>query len=345
MTKIGIIESIDKPVSFKRRMLPLINVKSVRPQIELVTDLTDLSSYDYLILQSIDSFSLLKRIYFKSSLKIVYDDSDHIGNIFPNKKLFFLIRLAKWIALSIMRLNVHKHLLLYLLIRRCDLVVTGSKLQAVYVKELFNKQTFNFVDPINKREYSGTKADLNLGNSVSIIWEGSNTSLSQLLLLESTLVSLYHRHNFQLVIVSDRPKEQSTIELLDRLNKRLDLKFISWSILSFNTNMEKASIAIAPIATTEAFNISKPFNKLLSYGAFGLPVIASNIPAYCELADKGLVSVCNDQPQWYTMLEKFILNPALRTEYGDRLFNYTWRYHNESLFSNNYVNALVNEKV
>lgn len=75
-------------------------------------------------------------------------------------------------------------------------------------------------------------------------------------------------------------------------------------------------IGLAPLADTP-FNSCKSHIKALEYMALGIPVVASNRPAYRDLVVDGVTGfLVNSDDEWRARLTDLINDPAMRTEMG-----------------------------
>jgi len=75
-------------------------------------------------------------------------------------------------------------------------------------------------------------------------------------------------------------------------------------------------IGLAPLADTP-FNTSKSHIKALEYMALGIPVIASNRPAYQDMVVDGVTGyLVSSQDEWKARLTDLVNDEAMRTEMG-----------------------------
>ncbi len=75
-------------------------------------------------------------------------------------------------------------------------------------------------------------------------------------------------------------------------------------------------IGLAPLADTP-WNASKSHIKALEYAALGIPVIASDVPAYRSLVVDGVTGfLVGSENEWRTRLTDLIADEAMRVEMG-----------------------------
>lgn len=75
-------------------------------------------------------------------------------------------------------------------------------------------------------------------------------------------------------------------------------------------------IGLAPLANN-AFNESKSRVKVLEYAALGIPVIASDVPAYREFVDHGVTGfLARSQREWREYIRELLNDEPLREKMG-----------------------------
>ena len=152
----------------------------------------------------------------------------------------------------------------------------------------------------------------------TIVWEGTNTSMHQIKVVLDALITLQELHNFAFIILSNiyNKKDEDFVSYLK--NKGLKFTFEEWTKESFKKILSKADIAIAPIDVTKKFNRAKPYNKIISYWAYKLPVVASSIQSYKEIIEQGTDGfICENQEQWIKSLSRLLNDASLRKKIGE----------------------------
>jgi glycosyltransferase involved in cell wall biosynthesis len=87
-------------------------------------------------------------------------------------------------------------------------------------------------------------------------------------------------------------------------------------------------IGLIPLKDTE-FNRAKSNLKMLEMGAFGLPVIVSDVEPYQELSKNGINCLVVGKREWYKSIRKLIDNHSLCTDLGLQLKEDVIKFRNE----------------
>ena len=303
-------------IIYKRRILPL---KKQLKDIKVGEfDPKNPNYADVLILQAIpDDVNVFNDIINKKYSKyVVYDRSDDLGGVINPP----FIRKTIWQLLSFIKNKTHPSILHKELIKKCDLIVCGSKMQAETAKSI-NHNISHIVDCVPEEEYP-LLYDLSIQKSYNevptIVWEGTNASMHQIKVVLDALKALQELHNFTFIILSNRynKKDEDFISYLK--NKGLNFTFEEWTKENFKKTLTEADIAIAPIDVTKKFNRAKPYNKIISYWAYKLPVVASSIQSYKEIVEKGADGfICENQGEWIASLSALLTDISLRKRMGE----------------------------
>ena len=331
----------DNKISFKRRMLPLQKYAEIHNINVSIFDSKE-SDYDVIIIAATPrDFRTAKDISKKSNAILIVDRSDYLGNIFGVTKFGQWLMILKSLAISLVRMRIHEYLILYYLIQRSSLMVLGSKRQSDYCQEAFNTSSTYLTDPINSNEYSRDVVSTHTNAKVRMIWEGTEASFLQLELILPVLRMLRKRVDFELVLFTDRFQKPESIGLYDMLDDALDVKHIVWDSSSFQAIMSSCDIGLAPIDKNNEFNRSKPYNKLLSYWAFGLPVVCDNIESYENIVgDSHGGLICSNAEDWLENLSKLVRHSDMRKSMGKAGYEYAWTYHNEMVYASLYFERI-----
>lgn len=336
--KIAIFTDESKKLVFKRRMKPLIEAsKKLNLEFILYDNETNLDDIDVLIIQAIPkSLKILNTITTGSHL-LVFDIPDYLGVILNNQFGHRVFNLLKRLIKSVITLKIHPYIILRKLVNNSDLIITGSIMQSDFIRNNFNKTTFDLVDPVNDSELSRKKVQHRKTNKVKIIWDGTEPSFMHFTSIIKPLIKVSKTHDFELIIFTDEFKEMKSKLLYEKLNKHINLKHIHWSQDNFNKVLLNSDIAIAPIDNTDIFNYTKAPNKLILYWAFGLPVICSNTPSYKLISTADKSFCCENESAWISSLKLLIDNHQLREDMGKVAFNYSWSKHSKETYSNKYL--------
>jgi glycosyltransferase involved in cell wall biosynthesis len=93
-------------------------------------------------------------------------------------------------------------------------------------------------------------------------------------------------------------------------------------------NEARLDIGLAPIGDT-LFNRCKSDYKLVEYGAFGIPAVASDVEPYqlfekaCRTHGKGVL-LARSEYDWYRHLTRLVTQAGLRTSMGQAIQAYVW---------------------
>lgn len=339
--KIAVVTNSDSNNhSFKRRMLPLKRY-AAKHNIQLVEYKENEKNIDVIIISSPPKDLKLLRSIYKKNCILIFDRADDLSQIFNPNILIKIFMFLKNIIKSILTLKIHEHLIMRNIIKNSNFLILGSNLQASFCKTRFNKPVAVLTDPINSVEYVKSELMNNNNKQVRLVWEGTEQSFLQLRAISKQLKKVYLEMSFKLVLFTDALQKKQSIDLFNDLKTNLDVDHILWNVEHFQEIMSKSDIGLSPIDKTNNFNISKPSNKLLSYWAFGLPIICDNIPSYKDVVNKskgGLI--CNSELDWIKNLQILIQNSKIRDELRINGYNYAWKNHNEDQYSSDYLNHI-----
>lgn len=327
-------------ILYKRRLKPL-EQEAVKYNINIINYSSEVKNIDILIIQKIPETIWELREILKKDFFIIYDNSNYLGVILPTKISKKIPLLGKNILSSIIKLRIHPHIKLRKIINRANLVVTGSKKQADFFINNFKKKTLDIVDPINKFEFSGQKRQHKENNFTKILWEGTEASFLQLEQVIIPLIELKKKHEFELIVFTDISKNSNAEKLFNLLQENIRVRHVAWDKNKIDEVMLSSDIAIAPIDEIDIFNYTKPFNKLLVYWAYGLPVVCSNIPSYKRVMfneERGFC--CDSIDKWTESLQKLIENHKLRKLMGEKGYDFTWNNHSQEIYAKNYFKKI-----
>jgi glycosyltransferase involved in cell wall biosynthesis len=157
------------------------------------------------------------------------------------------------------------------------------------------------------------------GRPVTIGWMASGSHVVDAPLVRDALQKVMARHNdLRLHFIGWIGFEEMGMkEYADRI--RVD----PWIELSeLPTAMQGFDIGICPLADN-VFNRSKSGLKALQYWALGIPVLASDVPAYQGLVRDGENGFfCRTAEDWEARLEALVTDANLRRSMGEQGRNY-----------------------
>mgnify|MGYP005995350549 CR=1 FL=1 len=337
--KIAILSGHSNSIIYKRRILPL-EKEGEKYGIVLFKYSDDMNNVDITIIQGVPNSMKQLRNVFRKSTYVVFDIPDYLGNILNPNFPLKVINTLKMIIRSIMWFRIHPHIVLKKLIKKVDLVITGSEGQLSFLKSRYNKKGLNLVDPINKIEFSGEKKEHKKSNQIKIIWDGTTPSFMHFKTIINPLKEINKKHEFKLVIFTDEFVDDEAKLLYNELEEIIDVEHVYWDEAKFKYEMLDADIAIAPIDNSNVFNYNKPYNKLLLYWAFGLPVVCSNIPSYKSVMNDDKGFCCENDDDWIIAITSLLEDCNLREEMGDKGYRFTWKNHTQEIYANKYFKAL-----
>ena len=341
--KIAIVTNSDNNyISYKRRMLPLKRYAAIH-NVEVVKYEENEKNIDVIIFSTCPKDLKSLRNIYKRKCILIFDRSDFLGKIFNPNIFIKTYDILKNIIKSILRLKIHEHLITRHIINKSNLLILASELQASFCENEFNKPVAILTDPINSVEYVKSEIIYNNTKEVRLVWEGTEASFLQLRTILNPLKKVYSETKFKLILFTDAFQKKESIDLFNDLKINLDVDHVIWNIDNFKETMMKYDIGLAPIDKTNKFNRSKPFNKLLSYWAFGLAIVCDNISSYQSIVNKskgGLI--CNSESDWIRNLTLIIKDSKIRDEFRVNGYNYAWNNYNENEYSSKYL-KYINE--
>ena len=207
--------------------------------------------------------------------------------------------------------------------RSCDYIsVTTPKLKELYtstnpnIRVLPNGVDTGMYTKVRKTKVDYEKKDLVIG------WTGTATHWSDLTIVTAAVKTILERHpnvKFLLGGWDDCPLFQ------DIPSARIIR--IPWTsnMLTHADNIGLIDIGICPL-TDSVFNQSKSNIKILELAAAGIPVVASDVPAYNTTIKHGVhgllvPSVGASYKRWVAALETLIQHPELRQRYGRAVYD------------------------
>lgn len=153
------------------------------------------------------------------------------------------------------------------------------------------------------------------GDKLRLVWEGQSTTLANIRTIREVLNDL--RDRVELLVVTDplvyryfgRFASHPSRDLLEGIE--CDVQLRAWERGSFSRHITSADAAVIPIDTADAFACGKPENKLVMFWQLGMPVLASDTPAYRRaMRGAGLDLLCSDPADWRSKLERLVAAPA-----------------------------------
>ncbi len=128
------------------------------------------------------------------------------------------------------------------------------------------QSVFTFEDPVNLSYFKYTKKDINFDNPV-FGWSGVSE--------KGYFLNRYAEEiNNRIILITD--KNISTL--------KFQYRFIKWDYNNFPKDLLNCDIALLPRVYNDKYNSGHSSFKALVFAVTGIPIIASKVPSYVDLA-------------------------------------------------------------
>ncbi len=194
-------------------------------------------------------------------------------------------------------------------IKKCSAVVGCSRI-IVRDAKLFVKNSYFIPDAVDRDNYPAKK-DYSQKGKCTIGWVGMASGLHFLLPLNKTLHHLQKKHGIHIAIITSPDYEHIPYSPVGQFTFRFE--FVEWSLDSIARNLASCDIGIAPLP----HDSYKSSNKVITYWAVGLPIVASPTYEYSQIivhGENGLVA--KYKKDWEDFLERLISDVTLRQKLG-----------------------------
>lgn len=189
---------------------------------------------------------------------------------------------------------------------------------------------------------------------VHIGWSGSVTHLQDLQLIEGEILSLNKSKDkdYKLMLAGyyendsiwDKYEKIFTSDYL--LNDDNYGRINAADVYSYAQAYNLMDIGLIPLRDNE-FNRAKSELKMLEMGAFGLPVIVSDMQVYQEIGKNNKNCLMVGKKDWYRAIRKLIENAELRKDLGSQLKEDVLTLRNEKQWRKtriDYYESIINKK-
>lgn len=183
-------------------------------------------------------------------------------------------------------------------------VSCGNNYLCTYAKQFNIEVSFNptCVDTTNRYNII-TNHDV---DRVTIGWTGSFSTLHFLDIVQPALKKLQEKYDFDITIICNKQPQ------LDLKN----IKYVEWTEDNEVAALATCQIGIMPL-TDDEWNKGKCGFKLIQYLALEIAAVTSPIGANKIIVENGITGLFSKTDEdWYTVIEKLILNPELRKKMG-----------------------------
>ncbi len=137
-------------------------------------------------------------------------------------------------------------------------------------------------------------------------WTGSHSTLKYLEPLVPIFQQLERTHDFNLVVIADRPPAVALPSL----------KFVPWQLNTEIDDLLRFHIGLMPLPD-DAWAQGKCGFKALQYLALGIPALVSPVGVNTEIVEHGKEGYhCATDEDWYNYLDKLLTDTELRIRMG-----------------------------
>lgn len=193
-------------------------------------------------------------------------------------------------------------------VRMSDHVTVSSEDTLSHVTA-YNKNCSMIYEPLDKNFPKAPKYHEN--KAQSIIWIGMHVNIMYVFEIKDILKAIMEETGAKLKIITSPLLFESHPELRDGIPLKID--FITWDLKTIWHELLKADIGIAPLFKY----IWKSPNKVVTYWAAGLPVVASPSQAYSNIIKTGRDGFfASNEEEWRASLLALIHDPQLRNRIG-----------------------------
>lgn len=193
----------------------------------------------------------------------------------------------------------------------CDMVTCSSKGICDDVAPLAPARRW-VPDVIDTSFYSERKVHQAVGRDAKIVWVGMVSNCEFLDPVGPALARLQREHGMEVRVITDTG-EPSLGRVLPR-SLQCDYTLLHWSIDTIEGELLACDIGIGPYSGP----LSKSANKIATYWALCLPVVASPLEDYVAVVrngENGYIAQTDDE--WRQALETLLMNPEERQRQGD----------------------------
>lgn len=246
----------------------------------------------------------------------------------------------------------HKNLLIKWLTIADVVVCSSSKIKKEIEK--WNTNVLVSLDYL-EHEYKFLKKDYSIKGKMKLLWEGQGVVLPHFLHFKNMFKQVSSICEIHVVTSESYPLfgqfvKKNVNTILNQLP--IETHFHKWSLNSNSTLFSQLDCGVIPLNKDDVYGWHKPANKLISFWFSGLPTLASNTPAYMDVANKTDNNLlCSTEEEWVAKIHQMREMRAEEREYLARKnfdFAHTL-YSNEAhdmlwmnLFEN--LNAIQPEK-
>ncbi|WP_066834359.1 glycosyltransferase [Rufibacter ruber] len=185
-------------------------------------------------------------------------------------------------------------------------VSCGNSFLQAYAQQ-FNPAAFVNPTTINTLGHHNKIKEQNTSDVV-IGWTGTHSTMKYLLPLIPVIEQLEQKYTFTFLIISNQEPDL----------KSRSVHFLPWRKETEISDLLKFNVGVMPLVD-DPWAKGKCAFKALQYMALGIPAIVSPVGMNVEVVDEGINGfICDTPEQWYSALEKVILDSHLRYTLGQQ---------------------------
>ena len=197
----------------------------------------------------------------------------------------------------------------YQFITRCSAVVGCSRI-IVRDAQRYVSHSYFIPDAVDQNNYPA-RTEYVEKEKYTIGWVGMASGLPFLLPINRTLQNLQKKYGLEITLITSPDYE--TISPSAARQLAFHFTFVEWNLDSVARNLASCDIGIAPLP----HDSYKSSNKVVTYWAVGLPVVASPTYEYSEVIVHGENGfIAKSKKDWECFLERLLLDGELRRELG-----------------------------
>ncbi len=287
-----------------------IHLFNNQKNIDLIIYLDDYNLYDRLVYE-----------YIKAKKVVIDIQDNHLNRHNPASQFIkssqkssraerIMVELKKGLLPFIYKIIIKKvWYRLYLdAIKKADYLLCSSHALTERYKTL-NAKVMTIPDALNE---VSLKSDVSKNERLSICWVGTENNIVYLKLVEEAIANIQQQYEVDFYIITSPNilNDPRLSEILKSL--RFAYRFSEWNNKTVGGELQKHHIAIAPLPEMT----EKSTNKILTYMAAGLPVVASGAQDYERLhanyPDSFLYLDNNRTQEWFKALESLLKDTAKR---------------------------------
>ena len=195
------------------------------------------------------------------------------------------------------------------LLRVSIAIIPGNQFLADYAKQINPKARVLVIPTVVDTNYYQPQPNLHSSSPVVVGWIGTESTYNRYLAPKLDF----------LVVVAKRFK--AVVHVIGPVTIRDDVTckgalFLEWSLSTEREHMAAFHVGVMPLFD-DRYTKGKCAFKIIEYGAFGIPSVASSVGANLDVVVQGETGFLVDSDlEWQDALKKLLTNPELRATMG-----------------------------